>query len=90
MSPRCGFLQRGDEIAPLAVFQHRVAQIAGGDEARGQLRDLAFLLFNDFVENVGHNFLTDRIDRIAQNSIFSILRILSKIIPPHPSRPASA
>ena len=46
------FAERGDKIAPLAVFQHRVAQIAGGDEPRGQLRDFAFLLFNNFVENV--------------------------------------
>ena len=37
------------------MLQHRVAQIAGGDDARGQFRDFAFLFFNNFVENI-HSF----------------------------------
>ena len=82
MLPTRGFLQRGNKIAPLAVFQHRVAQIAGGDEPRGQLRDFAFLLFNDFVENVA--FLKAKMqrrrmrkDRIAARRILCFfIRIL--------------
>ncbi len=29
------------------MLQHRIEQITGGNQARGQLRDFAFLLFND-------------------------------------------
>ena len=42
-----GVPEGGDEIAALAVLQQSVTQITGGDEARGQLRDFALLLFND-------------------------------------------
>jgi hypothetical protein len=45
-------MQCREKITALAMFEHRVAQITGGDEARRQLRDFAFLLFNYFVENV--------------------------------------
>ena len=34
------------------MLQHGIAQITGGDEPHRQLRDFAFLLFNNFVENV--------------------------------------
>jgi hypothetical protein len=36
-----------NKITAFTVLQHRIAQIAGGNEPRGQLRDLAFLLFNN-------------------------------------------
>ena len=41
---RYGFwaAQRCQKITPLAVLQHRVAQIARRDQPRGQLRDFAF------------------------------------------------
>jgi hypothetical protein len=48
-------MQGGKKIALLAAFEQGIAQIAGGDEARGQLRDFAFFLFNDGVED-GHAF----------------------------------
>ena len=44
--------QRGNEITPLAVFEHGIAQVARRDESRGELRDFAFLLFDNFVEDV--------------------------------------
>jgi hypothetical protein len=51
-------LQRRDKVAPFAAFEQGVAQIAGGDESRGQHRDFAFLFFNDGVED-GHWEMTN-------------------------------
>ena len=40
------------KITPLAMFEHRVAQIAGRNEARRKSGDFNFFLLNDFIENV--------------------------------------
>jgi hypothetical protein len=43
--------QRREKVALFVAFEQRITQIAGGDEPRGQPRDLAFLFFNDGVED---------------------------------------
>jgi hypothetical protein len=47
-----GAARRFEKIARFAALKHGIAQVAGGDETRGELRDFAFLLFDDFIEDV--------------------------------------
>ena len=47
-----GMAEGGEEVAAFAMLEEGVTQIAGGEAALGEEGDLAFFLFNDFVEDV--------------------------------------
>src|SRR5947209_7802849 len=44
-------MERGHKIAPLAVLEHGVAQIACGEDALRQARDLSLFLFYNFIKD---------------------------------------
>ena len=61
-----GLFESSDKIAALAMLEEGVTQVAGGDDARGELRALAFLFFDDIIENV-HSANINRRDAEAQS-----------------------
>ncbi len=69
MSPR-GFFSAAKKITPLAMLQHCVAQIAGGDDARGQFRDFVFFFVRQFYRECSRLIFTAETPG-AQSFIFS-------------------
>jgi len=57
---RFGATKGLQKISPLAMFQHRIAQITRGDKPRWQSRNFAFLFFNNFVQYVHRSTVNKR------------------------------
>ena len=65
--------QGSEEVAPLAMLQHRIAQITGGEDAQGEVT--VKVRFNDRFYN-GHGLSTD----VVEASIRAYLSAINALL----------